>query len=68
LVAYGVHLGNTVGSDDKDYVHYKAYVKTDIGWAEIDDANVRILCPEEESSVRRSAYFCLYSTIDNEKA
>jgi ubiquitin C-terminal hydrolase len=64
LVSYGVHLGDTVGQNAEDYVHYEAYVKTNVGWAEIDDDNVRLLSSEDESSIRRSAYFCLYSTTN----
>ena len=39
-------------------------MKIDIGWVEIDDADVRVLHPGEEQVLRRSAYFCLYSAID----
>jgi ubiquitin C-terminal hydrolase len=46
LIAYGVHLGDTVGHKAEDYVHYKAYVKTSAGWIEIDDDNVKILSSE----------------------
>jgi hypothetical protein len=64
LVAYGVHIGDTAGLRSNEYVHYKAYVKIEIGWVEIDDAAVRVLRPEEELGIRGSAYFCLYSTVD----
>lgn len=44
LVAYGVHIGDTIGLDAKDYVHYKAYVKSfDETWIEIDDSTVKTL-------------------------
>jgi ubiquitin C-terminal hydrolase len=44
LIAYGVHLGDTIGLHDNDYVHYKAHVKSfDETWIEIDDNTVRTL-------------------------
>lgn len=68
LAAYGVHLGESVGLNAQDYVHYKAYVKTSTGWAEIDDDKVKILSTEDEKKRRSNAYFCLYSTTDTTMA
>ncbi len=50
--------------NSQDFVHYKAYIKIETGWIEIDDAIVTNLSPEEEFSIRSSAYFCLYSIVD----
>jgi hypothetical protein len=63
-VAYGVHLGDTVGLNADNYVHYKAYIKTNSGWVEIDDAATKLMRPDEELSIRSGAYFCLYSIVD----
>ena len=61
LEAYGIHIGNTLAGSKVDPVHYISCVKRAQGWVKIDDGRTKQLRSSEETSLRKQAYFLLYS-------
>jgi len=55
LIAYIVHIGQTLDSEGTDYSHYIVCLNSgspDNSWIEIDDAKVRVLKNNEELNKR----------------